>query len=88
MEHENSSLVIKRRLGPDPHEGGYQTPNLSGCPEIFELGSNDFAIIGKDVTDALRSKLPPGAGCGPDERIIEVPRRTLVLARPDIPQDL
>jgi len=77
--------MILRRLGPDPHEGGAQTFAASGCPDIFELDSGDFAIIGPDITEVARQHLPPTASCGPDERIIQLPRKTLVLAKPDIP---
>jgi hypothetical protein len=77
--------MFLRRLGPDPHVGGVRTIAVRGCPDIFELESGDFAIIGIDITDAAKPKLPPSAGCGPDERIVLVPRKTLVLAKPDIP---
>ena len=73
-----------RRLGPDPHVNGTQTPSLEGCPDIFELSDGDFAIIGQDITECA-SKLPPSAGCGPDERIIRLPRKTLIGAKQDIP---
>ena len=74
-----------RRLGPDPHAHGAKTPCLSGCPDILELDSGDFAVIGRDITAEAAAKLPPSAGCGPDERIIWIPRKTLVLAKQDIP---
>ena len=61
---------------------------LRGCPDIFELESGDFAIIGIDITAAAVPKLPASAGCGPDERIVLVPRRTLVLAKSDIPNTI
>ena len=80
--------MLLRRLGPDPHLDGAQTPALKGCPEIFELDSGDFAIIGQDVTPKIIDQLPPGTTCGPDERIIVIPRKTLVLARPDIPDSV
>jgi hypothetical protein len=80
--------MIVRRLGPNPHEGGAQTPGLSGCPDIFELDSGDFALIGKNVTSELSSLLPADASCGPDECIIQLPRKTLVLAKSDIPSRL
>lgn len=73
-----------KRLGPDPHANGAQTPALSGCPDIFELDSGDFAIIGQDITSTAEL-LPEGASCGSDERIIRIPRKTLVLAKNDIP---
>ena len=77
-----------RRLGPDPHLGGVQTPALQGCPDIFELENGDFAIVGRDVTSKIKGELPAGATCGPDERIIAIPRKTLVLAKHDIPENL
>jgi len=77
--------MFKRRIGPDPHANGRQTPFLDGCPDIFELESGDFAIIGRDITTDSVPHLPATAGCGPDERIIEIPRSTLVLAKNDIP---
>jgi hypothetical protein len=76
--------MFKRRLGSDPHASGQQTPGLYGCPGIFELESGDFAIIGIDITDAARAKLPSTASCGPDERIVFIPRNLLVNAKPDI----
>jgi hypothetical protein len=80
--------MFLKRLGPDPHTGGALTIALRGCPDIFELESGDFAIIGIDITDAAAPKLPPTAGCGSDERIVRIPRKTLVLAKPDIPNQI
>ena len=79
--------IFVRRLGPDPHANGEQTPGVQGCPDIFELGNGDFAIIGADITH-LTEELPPSAGCGPDERIIRIPRKTLVRAKMDIPDTI
>ena len=78
-------MNIIRRLGPDPHANGAQTSSLQGCPDILELEDGDFAVIGLDVTTALAGKLAFGASCGPDERIIKIPRKTLVLAKSAIP---
>jgi len=80
--------MFLRRLGPDPHLNGAQTQGLSGCPDVFELETGDFAIIGKDITPKAINQLPPGASCGPDERIIVIPRKALVGAKPDIPDSL
>ena len=78
--------MILRKLGPqtDPARcgGGHS------CPDLFEMATGDFAVIGIDITPATIGWLPPGSGCGPGERIVSVPRRTLVLARPDIPSRL
>jgi hypothetical protein len=77
--------MFLRRLGPDPHADGARTIGLQGCPDIFELESGDFAVIGIDITDKALPHLPPTAGCGPDERIVLLPRKTLVFANSDIP---
>jgi hypothetical protein len=82
------SPMALRRLGPDPHAGGAQTPGLQGCPEIFELENGDFAIVGRDVTATVKAELPSGATCGADERIVVIPRKTLVLAKANIPEAL
>jgi hypothetical protein len=74
-----------RRLGPDPHANGAQTVALKGCPDILELATGDFAVIGIDITGEAQGRLPPTVGCGPDERVVLIPRKTLVLAKPDIP---
>ena len=78
--------MILRKLGPptDPAlcAGGHN------CPDLFELKTGDFAIIGTDITPAAVGWLPPGSGCGPAERIVSVPRRILVQARADIPTRL
>ncbi|HEY3856308.1 MAG TPA: hypothetical protein VGO67_18135 [Verrucomicrobiae bacterium] len=76
--------MFVKRLGPDPHVGGAQTPFLRGCPDIWELDNGDFAVIGLDMNGAVEF-LPPSASCGPDERMVRIPRKTLVLAKPDIP---
>lgn len=76
--------MFKKRLGPDPHANGAQSAGCSGCPDIFELENGDFAIIGADIT-AAAGQLPPSAGCGPDERIVRIPRKALLLAKRDIP---
>lgn len=73
------------RLGPDPHANGAQTSSGAGCPDILALEDGDFAVIGVDITRVSEGRLPATVSCGPDERIVRIPRKTLVLARPDIP---
>jgi len=80
--------MFLRRLGPDPHANGAKSVGCRGCPDIFELASGDFVIIGIDITDAAKPKLPPTAGCGPDERIVRIPRNLLVEAKSDIPNKI
>ena len=78
--------MILRRLGPKP-----DATRCSGgrtCPDILELLCGDFAVIGTDITAQAAGSLPSDAGCGPEERIVRIPRRTLVLARADIPAAL
>jgi len=77
--------MFKKRLGPDPHANGTKTSGCQGCPDIWELEDGDFAIIGADIT-ALAEKLPPSASCGSDERMVRVPRQTLMRAKRDIPE--
>ena len=80
--------MIRRRLGPSPHEGGARTPALEGCPDIFELNTGDFALIGQKVAPEFAKHLPKDASCGPDECIIVIPRKTLILAKSDIPDSV
>jgi len=80
--------MFTRRLGPHPHADGFQTSAASGCPDILEMADGDFAVIGVDITTEAGKKLQFGASCGHDERIVRVPRRTLVMAKPDIPDAL
>ena len=77
-------IAFVKRLGIDPHAGGAESAGCHGCPDIWELADGDFAIIGRDIT-TITGKLPPSASCGPDERIVKIPRKTLVLAKHDIP---
>lgn len=81
-------MNFTKRIGPDPHENGAKSVGCQNCPDIWELDSGDFAVIGIDITDAAMSKLPPTAGCGPDERIIRLPRNLLLNAKRDIPDRL
>jgi hypothetical protein len=80
--------MFLKRIGLDPHVNGAQSSGCDGCPDIWELDNGDFAIIGIDITAAAIAKLPPTAGCGPDERIVRLPRNLLVNAKRDIPDRL
>ena len=77
--------MITRRLGPDPHANGATTSSLDGCPDILELEDGDFAIIGVDITELTSGRLTLGASCGRDERVVRIPRLTLLRAKHDIP---
>ena len=80
--------VFVKRLGPSPHALGTQCSGCDACPDIWELDNGDFAVIGTDITSAAIAQLPLSAGCGPDERIIRLPRSLLVNAKHDIPDRL
>lgn len=79
-----NNIVFTKRLGADPHANGAVSAGCFGCPDIWELDNGDFAIIGEDITDVAQN-LPPSASRGADERIVRIPRKTLVLAKADIP---
>ena len=81
-------MTFIKRIGPGPHANKAQCVACWGCPDIWELDNGDFAVIGTDITDAARPKLPPTAGCGPDERVVRIPRNLLVDAKPDIPNQI
>lgn len=84
----NTLPMFLRRLGPDPHANGAQSSGCDGCPDMWELANGDFAVIGIDITAEAITKLPPTAGCGPDERVVRLPRTVLVNAKRDIPDRL
>jgi hypothetical protein len=79
--------MFKRRIGPNPHVGATGpggTSAGSGCPDIWELEDGSIAVIGVRKTSVLRSQLPVGAGCGPDEEIVVLPRSLIINAKGDI----
>lgn len=77
--------MFTRRLGPPPAQENSQCVGGCRCPDILELESGDFAVIGADITDQAEGKFPSGSGCGPGERVVRIPRKILILARSDIP---
>jgi hypothetical protein len=77
--------MFKRRVGAHPHADGKPTSGKVGCPDVWELESGDFAVIGIDKTAELVPHLPTDASCGADERIVVVERRILVGAKKNLP---
>jgi hypothetical protein len=73
-----------RRLGRTPTELG-NTGGVSGSPDILELADGTFAIIGLDITDQLGRRPLSDSRCAADERIVRIPRNTLLAAKGDIP---
>lgn len=57
-----------------------------GYPDIWELADGSFAVIGVDITATAAGQLPATASCGPDERIVRLPRGVLMGAKHDIPE--
>jgi hypothetical protein len=80
------AFMFTRRLGVI----GGQSVCSSGhsCPEVLELESGDFAVIGADITAEACGHLPAGCGCGSEERVVRIPRALLIRARRDIPKSL
>jgi hypothetical protein len=76
--------MFKRRVGPAPVPGS-GSAGANGCPDIWELDSGDFAIIGTERTSQLRPHLPKGAFLDDGESIVVIPRHVLVKAKGSIP---
>ena len=75
---------FSRRLGKSAHELGTTGGNAS-CPELWELDNGDVAVIGTELTAAYAERLPAGVSVDPGERIVIIPRSTIVSAKADIP---
>ncbi|NEC87610.1 hypothetical protein [Streptomyces sp. SID12501] len=75
---------FSRRLGQSPQELGL-TSATESCPDIWELENGDFAFIGREATDSYADRLPAGVSVAHDERVVIVPRKTLLSAKRDIP---
>ncbi|MFG2227473.1 hypothetical protein [Streptomyces sp. NPDC048644] len=73
-----------RRLGKSPSELG-NTHDEDGCPDIWQLDNGDIAVIGRDLTDEYRSRLPESARISEGERLVIIPGNTLSSAKPEIP---
>ncbi|XKK39982.1 hypothetical protein HFP72_04050 [Nocardiopsis sp. ARC36] len=78
------TATMKRRLGISPTILG-NTDNVDGCPDIWELDKGDIAVIGRDLTEVYEHRLPAGAAIAQDERLVVLPRNTLIAAKADIP---
>lgn len=80
----DASASFLRRWGKSSHELG-QTSGDGSCPDIWELDNGDIAVIGADLTSAYESRLPTGVSIDPGERLIVIPRGTILAAKTDIP---
>jgi hypothetical protein len=76
--------MFKRRIGPAPIPGG-PCSAADGCPDIWELESGDFVVIGFERSSQLTPLLPAGVFRNEGESIVVLPRHVLVKAREYIP---
>jgi hypothetical protein len=78
--------AFSRRLGRHPAKlAGPPTDGKQGCPDIWELSNGDVAVIGRDLTESYVDRLPEGVTVVSDERLVVIPRATIVAAKKDIP---
>ena len=80
----DSSASFLRRLGKSSHELG-QTSGDGSCPDIWELDNGDVVVIGADLTASYEARLPDGVSIDPGERLVVIPRATILAAKADIP---
>lgn len=59
---------------------------MNDCPDVFELSSGDYAVIGLDVSESIA--LPADAGRSATERVVMVPRDVLLAAFRDLSRDV
>ena len=71
-----------RRLGVDANATVLPCASGRACPDLLELPDDGIAVIGRDITE-LAPMLPAGSGCGPDERIVRIPKALLLRALRD-----
>ncbi|MBB4933185.1 hypothetical protein F4561_004005 [Lipingzhangella halophila] len=80
----NPHTEFKRRIGQSPATLGV-TKAGPECPDIWEMANGDVVVIGRDVTEAYRGRLPSGVSISPDERLVMIPRVTMTAAKREIP---
>ncbi|WP_346742739.1 hypothetical protein [Spongiactinospora sp. TRM90649] len=65
--------------------GARHTGGRDDRPDIWELDIGDIAVIGRDLTFTYGDRLPADVRVAAGERVVITPRRTLIAAKPDIP---
>jgi hypothetical protein len=73
-----------RRLCRPPHEGG-ESDTYDHCPDIWELDNGDIAVVGRDLTSSFAERLPDDVSIDDDERLVVIPRETIISAKVNIP---
>lgn len=82
----NPEATFVRRLGVHPASlPDHPTNGKQGCPDIWEMSNGDMAVIGRDLTNEYADRLPDGVTVVHDERLVVIPRSTIVAAKEDIP---
>lgn len=82
----NPEATFVRRLGKHPASlAGPPTDGKQGCPDIWEMSNGDVAVIGRDLTEAYAGRMPDGVSVVHDERLVVIPRVTILAAKRDIP---
>ncbi|RKT54143.1 hypothetical protein C8E97_2748 [Saccharothrix australiensis] len=79
VANPNSDFV--RRLGDN------ESPPYETCPDVWEMDNGDFVVIGSDLTDEYRARLPEGVSIASHERLVVVPRRRLLSAKTHLPDE-
>ncbi|GAA2992001.1 hypothetical protein GCM10010519_26910 [Streptomyces lactacystinicus] len=77
------SAFLAKRLGKSAKELG-TSEDRDGCPDIWQLSNGDIAVIGRDLTDNYRDRLPEDVALGPGERLVVIPGVMLSTAKADI----
>jgi hypothetical protein len=77
-------MNIKRRIGVGG-PGSLLSSGARKCPDLFELDSGDYLVIGQDVTDHFAGALPDQGLVSEGERIVLVPRLLFASAKNELP---
>lgn len=73
-----------RRPGKSPKELDVSSAP-DHCPDMWLLDNGDVAVIGQDLTEAYRRRLPDDVRLAPGERLVVIPGVTLRSAKQGIP---
>ncbi|MCM3807738.1 hypothetical protein ND808_17975 [Streptomyces sp. DR7-3] len=79
------SALFDRRLGRSPQERDPRCDDKMTCPDMWRLTNGDVAVIGQDLTEVYRTRLPDGVSLDTGERLVVIPGIVLSYAKKDIP---
>ena len=74
-------FVKRVSLNPQMSPGG------SRCPEIWEVDTGDFVVVGEDITQRVKDTIPSDIILGEEEKIILLPRKVLQSVKSKIPDE-